>query len=57
METPKPTEALTLRQLRCIASEKQVEGYSRMNKAQLREKLAEQERDLLIRRFALIAQS
>ena len=56
MELPKLTPELTLRQLRCIAAEKQVEGYSRMNKDQLKEKLAELERDALIRRFALFAQ-
>ena len=45
-------DTLTLRQLRCIAAEKGIEGYSRMNKDQLIAALVEQERTQLVTRFA-----
>lgn len=45
-------DALTLRQLRCIAAEKGVDSYSRMTKDQLIAALAEQERTRLVTRFA-----
>ena len=45
-------DALTLRQLRCIAAEKGVDGYSRMTKGQLIEALAAVERNRLVTRFA-----
>ena len=43
---------LTLRQLRCIAADKGIDGYSRMTKDQLIAALAEQERTRLVNRFA-----
>ena len=46
------TQELTLRQLRCIAAEKGVDGYNRMNKDQLVAALAEIERTRLVERFA-----
>ncbi len=43
---------LTLRQLRCIASDKGIDGYSCMTKDQLIAALVEQERTRLVTRFA-----
>ena len=45
-------DTLTPRQLRCIAADKGIDGYSRMNKDQLIAALAEQERTQLVTRFA-----
>ena len=45
-------DTLTLRQLRCIAAEKGIDGYSRMTKDQLVAALVEQERARLVNRFA-----
>ena len=44
--------ALTLRQLRRIASERAIEGWSLMNKAELIAALAADERNQMVQRFA-----
>ena len=46
-------DTLTLRQLRCIAADKGIDGYSRMNKDQIIAALTEQERTRLVTRFAV----
>ena len=43
---------LTLRQLRRIASERTIEGWSLMNKAELLAALSADERNLMVKRFA-----
>ena len=45
-------DTLTLRQLRCIAADKGIDGYSRMTKDQLIAALVEQERTRLVTSFA-----
>ncbi len=43
---------LSLRQLRCMAADKGIDGYSRMTKDQLIAALVNQERTRLVTRFA-----
>ena len=45
-------DTLTLRQLRCIAADRGIDGYSRMTKDQLIEALVDQERTRIVTRFA-----